>query len=152
MAGDTRAAVLENAARRIRALTGFDRVTVFLFGDGAERRAESARSKFASPASSLSLPAIVADTMTVPVGVFPAAKGESTVGRALLRGLSGQERDELQAIGVRSVLSVPLARQGREIGTRTLREPDGANSVAGAACRDGAVRAIVAIELERAAD
>lgn len=152
MAGDTRAAILENAARRIRALTGFDRVTVFLSGDGDERRAESARSKFASPASSLSLPAIVADTMTVPVGVFPAAKGESTVGQALLRGLSGQERDELQANGVRSVLSVPLARQGREMGrvrceSQMVRTPSLELHAA-----TELFAQIVAIELERAGD
>ena len=153
MTGDTRAAILENAARRIRALTGFDRVTVTLFGDdGTEQRAESARSKFAAPASSLALPAIVADVMNAPVGIFPAAKAESTIARALLRGLSVEEREELQANGVRSALSVPLARQGRQMGrVRCESQVPRTPSLELHAATELFAQ-IVAIELERTAD
>ena len=45
-----------------------------------------------------------------------AASSLSPGAQALLRGLSGAERDELQGNGIRSVLSVPLVRQGRELG------------------------------------
>ena len=61
------------------------------------------------------MPAIVADAAAEPVGLYPAAKPQS-IAQALLRGLSGAERDELQDNGIRSVLSVPLVRQGRELG------------------------------------
>lgn len=115
LVGDTRAALLDGAARRLRALTGFDRVTIML--DGADGDCfESARSQFASPASRHVMPAIVADAAAQSVGVYPAARADSTIDRALLRGLSGAEHDELQANGVRSALSVPLARQGRVLG------------------------------------
>lgn len=115
LAGDTRSALLENAARRLRALTGFDRVTATL-SDSDGRQFESSRSTFASPASRDVMPAIVADAAAEPVGLYPAAKSESAVAGSLLRGLSGAERDELNRNGVRSVLCVPLARQGRELG------------------------------------
>ena len=88
MAGDRGRRLLESAARRIRALTGFDRVT-FLFGD-APSAAESSRGNFPRRRARYRLPAIVADTMSVPVRFFPAANRRKHVGRALLRGLSGQ--------------------------------------------------------------
>ena len=116
LSGDTQSALLENAARRLRALTGFDRVTVLLSVEGAEQRAESARSAFASAASSHRLPAIVADAASAPVGLYPAGKAESIMTRALLRGLSAEDREELQHNAVRSVLCVPLSRRGRDIG------------------------------------
>ena len=114
LAGDTHAVLLDNAARRLRALTGFDRVTVTLQGEN-KKQFESSRSQFRTPASARVMPAIVADAAAEPVGLYPAAKPQS-IAQALLRGLSGAERDELQGNGIRSVLSVPLVRQGRELG------------------------------------
>jgi light-regulated signal transduction histidine kinase (bacteriophytochrome) len=116
VSGATPAALLANAARRMRALTGFDRATVIVSVGGEEQRAESVRSKFAAPASAAEVPAMVADASAKPVGVFPAATAESTVSAALLRNLTPEERDEFAANDVRSALCVPLARQGKHIG------------------------------------
>ena len=66
LAGDTRSALLDGAARRLRALTGFDRVTITLSGEGGHRY-ESARSKFGSSASARMMPALVADATAAPV-------------------------------------------------------------------------------------
>lgn len=126
LAGDTRATLLGNAARRLRALTGFDRVTVTLTGERG-RQFESSRSQFRSPASEHVMPAIVADASAQPVGLYPTGKADG-VAQALLRGLTGTERDELQGNDVRSVLSVPLVRQGGELGhvrceSQTVRAP-----------------------------
>ncbi|WP_458390088.1 GAF domain-containing protein [Sphingomonas sp. F9_3S_D5_B_2] len=128
MTGGTPAALLDNASRRMRALTGFDRVTLILSSGADEQRAESTRSRFEKPASALALPAIVADTDASPVRLFPAAKGETMVADALLRDLTGAERDELQGSGIRSTLSVPVSRRGNVIGrfrceSRTVRSP-----------------------------
>lgn len=124
LSGDTRSELLDGAARRLRALTGFDRVTITTNA----KRFESSRSSFASPAKGHFMPALVADADAQPLGLYPAGKIDGAASRALLRGLSGAERDELQANGVRSVLSVPLVRQGRNLGhvrceSRTARAP-----------------------------
>src|SRR3954463_5697204 len=55
LAGDTPAAPLHNAARRMRALPGFDRATVILSVGDEEQRAESVRSRFAAPATAAEL-------------------------------------------------------------------------------------------------
>src|SRR3954470_24487625 len=52
-------ALLEGGARRMRALTGYDRVTLFM----GDRRAESSRGSYAAPADlQPELPVLVADT------------------------------------------------------------------------------------------
>ncbi|MBV9529282.1 GAF domain-containing protein [Sphingomonas sp.] len=113
MTGDTREALCNNAARRMRALTGFDRVTLVLDGTHCT---ESARSPFAEPAGCDVLPSMLADAKAAPVGVFPVGTSDGTVSGALLRGLTADEQQELAANGVRSALCVPLARQGRSLG------------------------------------
>lgn len=127
LTGDTRESLCHDAARRMRALTGFDRVTVML-SDGDEQRAESARSAFAAPASDAVLPAMLADASAAPVGVFPGGSDDGAVAGALLRGLTAAEEKELELSGVRSALCVPVAHQGRLLGnfrceSRTPRAP-----------------------------
>ena len=86
MAGDTRAASSKMRRRRMRALTGFDRVTVSF---SARRRASGRKcaeqvclaGKFAS------LPAIVADAMTSQSASFPRRRAKALSGQALLRAL-----------------------------------------------------------------
>jgi light-regulated signal transduction histidine kinase (bacteriophytochrome) len=151
MVGDTRSALLDNAARRMRALTGFDRVTIMLTGEDG-RTVESSRSKFASPAVLQTMPALVADATAQAVGVYPANRSDSAIGRTLLRGLSDEERAEVEANGVRSALTVPLARQGHQMGwvrceSRTPRTPSLELHAAAELFAQ-----IVAIELERIGD
>jgi light-regulated signal transduction histidine kinase (bacteriophytochrome) len=116
LSGDNRAALGDDAARRMRALTGFDRVTLILSNGGDEERAESARSPFAAPAGSDVLPGIVADANAAPVGMCPSGTGEGAIAGALLRGLTAAEEQELTVNGVRSALCVPVGRRGKAIG------------------------------------
>lgn len=116
LSGDSRSALGDDAARRMRALTGFDRVTLILQDGEQEQRSESARSSFAAPAGDQILPPILADAGAAPVTVFPAGSSDRTVANALLRGLTPAEEEELKANGVRSALCVPLARRGRPMG------------------------------------
>ena len=61
-------ALLDGAARRMRALTGYDRVTLRC----GDKRAESSRGAFAGPADmSVRLPVIIADTEAEGVALFP---------------------------------------------------------------------------------
>lgn len=110
-----RQGLLESAARRMRALTGFDRVAVCVGGD----RAESSRGNFAprSPTGApLNFPPLVGDTWATPVSMFPRTPSDRTPERALLRAPPLQQLEDLRALGVRSILSVPLILDGQPAG------------------------------------
>lgn len=120
--GDQRTA-LDGAARRMRALTGFDRAVLTLGQD----RVESSRSKFPDFSVTGDVPAIVADSSSRPVGMFPRRE-QAPIDQALLRSPTLQQLEELRSVGVRSVLRVPILRRGEEIGyfqcdNRTARTP-----------------------------
>ena len=98
-------ALLEGGARRMRALTGYDRVTLIC---GSER-AESSRGAFAGPADmQADLPAIIADTKTHAVGVFPRDGDETSVAEALLCAAPSETLASLATGSVRSVMRVPF--------------------------------------------
>lgn len=121
-------ALLEGAARRVRALTGFDRALIS-FGD--ERSAESSRGSFAAPASASALddlPPIIADTAASPVPIFPRKEQDQSLQRALLRAPTAEQSRELGAQGIASTLRLPMSRNGHDYGTircdnRTARAP-----------------------------
>ena len=93
-------ALLEGAARRMRALTGYDRVTLFL----GDRRAESSRAAYAAPADAdADVPALVADTEAATVAIFPRKSGDTSIDSALMRG---GDMTSLRDAGVRSVMRV----------------------------------------------
>ena len=74
-------ALLDAGARRMRALTGFDRVTL-VCGD---ERAESSRGAFTAPADmDAGLPAIVADPGAEPVAIFPRIADDTSAADALM--------------------------------------------------------------------
>lgn len=99
-------ALLDGGARRMRALTGFDRVTLF-HGD---KSAESSRGPFAAPAeANLALPIIVADDQASAIPLFPRGQNEDRVAAALLRSPGTGALDRLRAQGVRSSLRVRFA-------------------------------------------
>jgi light-regulated signal transduction histidine kinase (bacteriophytochrome) len=111
LGSDDRKAMMDGAARRMRALTGFDRAVLVLGDD----RVESSRSKI--PALNLSgeLPPIVADSSEAPVGLFPRKEHESIDG-ALLRSPTLAQLEELKAAAIASILRVPVMRGGENIG------------------------------------
>lgn len=123
-----RQSLLDGAARRMRALTGFDRVAVSVGGD----RAESSRGNFAPRGPSgepLDFPPLVGDTRATPVSLFPRTPSDRTPERALLRSPSLQQLEDLRAQGVRSILSIPLILDGQPAGRiecedRNPRDPN----------------------------
>ena len=99
-------ALLDGGARRMRALTGYDRVTLF-HGD---RSAESSRGPFAKPAEAdLPLPIIVADDQAAGIALFPRGEHQGWADAALLRTPSAAALDRLREQGVRSSLRVRFA-------------------------------------------
>src|SRR3954471_10258253 len=73
-------ALLEGGARRMRALTGYERVTLIC---GAAR-AESSRGAFTSPCDPAGMPVILADTQADGVGLFPREIDETSAADALM--------------------------------------------------------------------
>ena len=106
-----RKAMLQDAARRMRALTGFDQVCLALGGE----RIESSRGKMPSLSISGALPAIVADSSADPVRLFPR-DNEDGIEQALLRSPTAKQMDELKSSGIASALCVPVMRGGEKIG------------------------------------
>jgi light-regulated signal transduction histidine kinase (bacteriophytochrome) len=108
--------LMEAAARRMRALTGFDRAT-FLKG---RHKATSSRSGVPFPPganASLSahLPMLVADQHAVPVPVFP--RGPSRIAaNALFRAPTADECSALSERSISSTMRVPVAIDGKHLG------------------------------------
>ena len=120
--------LLDDAARRMRALTGVDHVTLTLETADGQQSAESSRSKHAPSRMTDRLPAIVADLGASPAALFPREPKGSVADHALLRWPSPGLADELKGHGVMSALNIPVIRKGRPIGcfrceSRTPVEP-----------------------------
>jgi light-regulated signal transduction histidine kinase (bacteriophytochrome) len=98
-------ALLDGAARRMRALTGYDRVTLICGGE----RAESSRGAFSSPAEAADLPALVADTSGDGIPVFPRGGDQRSAGQSLLYMPNETALGSLAREGVRSVMRVTFS-------------------------------------------
>jgi len=117
-------ALFDNGARRMRALTGYDRVTLICDG----KRAESSRGAFPASADfEADLPTILADTEGTTVQLFPRTAEDTSVEAALTRACGGQHLDQLRNDGVRATLRIPFAVDGISgefrCDSRTPREP-----------------------------
>ncbi len=117
-------ALLDNAARRMRALTGYDRVTL-LRGD---KRVESNRGALSgSSAADIDVPTIVTDSEAQAVALFPRDDDDISVENALLCTCSAETRAKLQASEIRACLRIPFKSDGIEgefrCENRTPREP-----------------------------
>jgi light-regulated signal transduction histidine kinase (bacteriophytochrome) len=123
LASSHRQALLDGAARRMRALTGYDRVTL----DCGDNRAESSRGAFAAAHEAGDLPTIIADAEAEGVGIFPRDSEESSARSVLLRSPSDEQREKLKAQGIRAMLRVPFTVAGSACEfcceSRSPREP-----------------------------
>jgi light-regulated signal transduction histidine kinase (bacteriophytochrome) len=118
------AALLDAAARRMRALTGYDRVTLAC----GELRAVSSRGDFAGPADmAADLPVMIADCEAAGVPVFRHLP-DAALGAALLRALAPDQVARMRDQAIRAVLRVGITLDGERIGefrcdSRTPRRP-----------------------------
>ena len=117
ISGD-REALFEGAARRMRAMTGFDRAVLSLRGE-EQPAAVSSRGSF--PPVSVSggtsnLPAIIVDSSAQSVPMFPRQSDDGAIRHALLRSPGAEALQALRDQGVRSMLNVPLIRDHKTIG------------------------------------
>lgn len=106
---DSGQALLDGGARRMRALTGYDRVTVFTDSE----RAESSRAAFPNAAApGTELPVIVADCDSPGEGVFPRRNEDTSLDSALTRAPASDAAEQLRSEGVRACLTVPFSGDG----------------------------------------
>lgn len=117
MARDKGPALIESAARRMRALTAFDRVTLLV----GKSKATSNRTgvPFRSGANeSLSddLPELVPDCAAASVSVFPREDKNTEIGEALLRAPSSDQQSELAERGFASTMRIPIHSDEETIG------------------------------------
>lgn len=115
--------LLDGGARRMRALTGYDRVTVSC----GERRAESSRGAFTNVSDASDLPIIITDTLGECVGIFPRRADETSADSALMRAPDQAQRQKLEAQGIRAIVRVPFKSDGLDYEfcceSRTPRQP-----------------------------
>ena len=116
-------ALLDGAARRMRALTGYDRVTLSC----GERRSESSRGAFASAAAHAEFPIMIADSEAEGVRLFPREIDESSAGAALMHSPDSQQQQKLKDQGIRALLRVPFSADDETCEfcceSRTPRDP-----------------------------
>jgi light-regulated signal transduction histidine kinase (bacteriophytochrome) len=118
-------ALLNGAARRLRALTGCDGCRIAL----GERAANSDRSGFTLGELGSGLPTIVADAEAGPVGIFPHKPNDRSLSSALLKAPSSAALQALSDQGIRSLMTVPIcvrnnALGGMQCGWRNARKPN----------------------------
>jgi hypothetical protein len=123
LANSSGQALLDGGARRMRALTGYDRVTL----SWGERRAESSRGAFGGPVDPADLPIFVTDTGAEGVRLFPREDEDSSAHAALLRSPGEADRGELSGRGIRAMLRIPFSGSGLSCEfcceSRSPREP-----------------------------
>lgn len=117
LAGHSGKQLLEGAARRMRALTAFDRVT-FLYG---RSKATSSRSGVpfevgANASLSADFPQLVVDSRHEAIPIFPRNGERSAVEQALLRAPSAEQMAELRDRGFGSTMRIPVCIGDQKIG------------------------------------
>jgi|SRR5437868_1160983 len=117
LAGSEGSALLEAAARRMRALTAFDRVT-FLVG---EAKATSSRSgvpftEGANASLSDDFPLFVCNSDEAPVAMFPRTESDAALTSALMRAPSPEQKAQLHERGFGATMRIPAVLDGATIG------------------------------------
>lgn len=96
--------LLEGGARRMRALTGYDRVTLTC----GDQSAQSSRGEFAGDDRPDDPPVLLTDSELEGVQLFPRETDESSIHEALMRGPTEADRQKLRQAGIRAMLRVPF--------------------------------------------
>ena len=97
--------LLDGGCRRMRALTGYDRVTLI----HGPQRVESSRSAFSSPATPEDLPIIITDVDSPSVQLFPHRSDDSSASDALLRSPTEEQQQKLRSDGIAAILRIPFS-------------------------------------------
>ena len=113
LSGRSGAALLDAAARRMRALTGHDRCSITC-GDCSAHSSRAASAMTADAAANL--PAIVADATDGGVPIFPRRLNDRSITRALLRSPAADSLKQLRDRQIGSAMTIPLSFEGAPAG------------------------------------
>ena len=113
IAGSRGPELLEMAARRMRALTGFDRVTLDCGGEQVESCRAGAR--FPAPGDAASGPKLLAAADCAAVPLFPRSSS-AALDCALLCAPTAEQAGRLVSQGIIASLRVPMVRGGQTVG------------------------------------
>jgi len=117
MSRDSGSALLDSAARRLRALTAFDRVTLLIGGAKATSSRTGVPFRVDANASlSDDLPELVSDGAGAETPIFPREDKNSEIAKALLRAPTADQVAELNERGFASTMRVPVKIDGEKIG------------------------------------
>lgn len=117
LANESGSALLDAAARRMRALTAFDRVTLLV----GQAKASSSRSGIpfgpgANATLSDDFPPLVADSEQAPVPIFPRRADDRAAAAAVMRAPSAGQKAELGERGFASTMRIPVTLDYQTIG------------------------------------
>ncbi|WP_310468895.1 GAF domain-containing protein [Sphingomonas sp.] len=104
----------EMAARRMRALTGFDRVTLECGGERVESGRAGAR--FAAPGDAASGPKLLAAADCAAVPMFPRKPAAAPIDCTLLCAPSATQAEQMVSQGIIASLRVAMVRAGQTVG------------------------------------
>ena len=110
------AALLESAARRMRALAGFDHVTIDWCGRSASSSRGRTGSGIVKSIGTAICPDIIADVDDAPVPVFPRKPGDESIACALLRSPPAELREQLRAARFLAAMRIPIRSDDRAAG------------------------------------
>jgi len=114
---ETGTALIDAGARRMRALTSFDRVTLLL--DGSKSTSSRTGVPFRSGANetlSDDMPVLVPDAAAPFAHVFPRKDEDTAIAGALLKAPTAEQTAELNDRGFAATMRVPLVLDGDKIG------------------------------------
>ena len=117
LAGESGKKLFDAAARRMRALTAFDRVTLLAghFKSTSSRTGVPFRSG-ANATLSDDFPALVPESAASAVPVFPRKDEDTVIANALLRAPSTEQAAELSDRGFASTMRIPVKIGGKKAG------------------------------------
>ena len=117
LAGESGKALFDAAARRMRALTAVDRVTLLAgrFKSTSSRTGVPFRSG-ANATLSDDFPALIPDCSASTIPVFPREDDDTVIANALLRAPSAEQVAQLSDRGFASTMRVPVRIDGKTIG------------------------------------
>jgi len=121
MARDRGSALAESGARRMRALTAFDRVTLLL-GDAKATSSRTGVPFRAGANASLGddFPPLVPDCAATAVSVFPREDKNTEIAKALLCAPTTDQQAELADRGFASTMRIPINVDGEKVGELRL--------------------------------
>jgi light-regulated signal transduction histidine kinase (bacteriophytochrome) len=117
LANESGLTLLDAAARRMRALTSFDRVTLLCSGT----KSTSSRTGVpfrpgANESLSDDLPPIIPDSGCQSISIFPRRDDDTAIAGALLKSPTANQLAELRERGFASAMRVPITLDNRKIG------------------------------------